>query len=46
MRTYKEEYQFWLDNPALSEEEWAELNSISDNEQEEEDDVEYCIRGK
>lgn len=34
MRTYKEEYQFWLDNPALSEAEWAELNSISEDEQE------------
>ena len=34
MRTYKEEYQRWLDNPALSESEWAELNSIADDEKE------------
>ena len=26
-RNYKEEYQHWLDSPALSEEEWAELNA-------------------
>ena len=22
MRSYKEEYQYWLDSPALSEDEW------------------------
>ena len=33
-RNYKEEYQHWLDSPALSEEEWAELNSIRDDEKE------------
>ena len=33
-RTYKEEYQHWLDSPALSEEEWAELNAIRDDEKE------------
>lgn len=31
---YKEEYQRWLDSPALSEHEWAELNSIADDEKE------------
>ena len=25
MRNYKEEYERWLDSPALSEKEWAEL---------------------
>ena len=34
MRTYKEEYQHWLDNPALSESEWAELNAIAEDEKE------------
>ena len=33
-RNYKEEYQHWLDSPALSEEEWAELNAIADDEKE------------
>lgn len=33
-RNYKEEYQHWLDSPALNEEEWAELNSIADDEKE------------
>ena len=33
-RSYKEEYQHWLDSPALSEEEWAELNAIRDDEKE------------
>jgi phosphoglucomutase len=28
-RTYKEEYQHWLDSPALNEQEWEELNSIA-----------------
>lgn len=32
MTNYKEEYQHWLDSPALSEEEWKELNSISGDE--------------
>ena len=31
MRNYREEYQHWLDNPALSESEWAELNAIADD---------------
>ena len=31
---YKEEYQHWLDSPALSEQEWEELNSISGDEKE------------
>ena len=34
MRNYKEEYQRWLDSPALSEAEWAELNAIADDEKE------------
>ena len=34
MRNYKEEYQRWLDSPALSESEWEELNSIADDEKE------------
>ncbi len=34
MRNYKEEYQRWLDSPALSEQEWAELNSIAEDEKE------------
>ena len=29
MRNYKEEYQRWLDSPALTEEEWRELDAIS-----------------
>ena len=33
-RNYKEEYQHWLDSPALNEEEWAELNSIAEDEKE------------
>ena len=31
-RNYKEEYQHCLDSPALSEEEWAELNAIAGDE--------------
>jgi len=31
---YKEEYQRWLDSPSLSESEWAELNSIANDEKE------------
>ena len=34
MRNYKEEYQHWLDSPALSEDEWAELNAIANDEKE------------
>ena len=34
MRNYKEEYQRWLDSPALSEKEWNELNTIADDEKE------------
>ncbi len=34
MRSYKEEYQYWLDSPALSEDEWKELSSIADDEKE------------
>ena len=33
-RNYKEEYQRWLDSPALSEAEWEELNSIANDEKE------------
>lgn len=31
---YKEEYQRWLDSPALSNAEWEELNAIRDDEKE------------
>ena len=34
MRNYKEEYQRWLDSPALSEQEWEELNAIADDDKE------------
>ena len=34
MSNYKAEYQRWLDSPALSEAEWAELNAIADDEKE------------
>ncbi|MBR3292970.1 MAG: phospho-sugar mutase [Oscillospiraceae bacterium] len=34
MRSYKEEYQHWLDSPALNEQEWAELDAIADDEKE------------
>lgn len=34
MRNYKEEYQHWLDSPALSEQEWEELNAIAEDEKE------------
>lgn len=34
MKSYKDEYQLWLDSPALSESEWEELNSIADDEKE------------
>ena len=34
MRNYKEEYQRWLDSPALSEQEWEELNAIAGDEKE------------
>lgn len=33
-RSYKEEYQHWLDSPALNESEWEELNSIAEDEEE------------
>ena len=33
MRNYKEEYERWLDSPALSEKEWAELDAISGDDQ-------------
>ena len=32
MRTFKEEYQRWLDSPALSEAEWQELKAIENDE--------------
>ena len=32
--TYMENYQHWLDSPAISEEEWSELSSISGNDKE------------
>jgi len=34
MRTFMEEYRRWLDSPALSESEWAELNAIGNDEKE------------
>ena len=34
MRNYKEEFQRWFDSPALSEEEWKELDAIKDDEKE------------
>ena len=34
MSTYMEEYQRWLDSPALSEEEWRELDAIRSDEKE------------
>lgn len=34
MRTFMDEYQHWLDSPALSEAEWEELNAISGDEKE------------
>ena len=34
MRTYKEEYQRWLDSPALSEAEWQELKAIENDDHE------------
>ena len=34
MRSYKEEYQYWLDSPALGEEEWKELSAIAGDEKE------------
>ena len=34
MSNYLKEYKRWLDNPALNEDEWAELNAIADDEKE------------
>ena len=34
MRNYMEEYQRWLDSPALSNAEWEELNAIRDDNKE------------
>lgn len=34
MRTFQEEYQRWLDSPALSESEWQELKAIEGDEKE------------
>jgi len=34
MRTFMEEYQHWLDSPALSESEWSELDAIRGDEKE------------
>ena len=33
-KTYMDEYMHWLNSPALSEEEWEELDSIKDDEKE------------
>ena len=32
MRNFKEEFEHWLDSPSLSEQEWAELDSIRNDE--------------
>ena len=34
MKTFKEEYQHWLDSPALSEAEWQELKAIENDDKE------------
>lgn len=34
MTDYMEKFQHWLDSPALTEKEWAELNEIKDNTEE------------
>lgn len=34
MKTYKDEYQHWLDSPSLNEAEWAQLNAIGSDEKE------------
>ena len=34
MSTFMQEYRRWMDSPALSEEEWTELNAISGDEKE------------
>lgn len=34
MTNYQERYQYWLDSPALSEDEWKELSSIADDDEE------------
>lgn len=34
MKTYKEAYQYWLDSPALSEQEWNELSAIAEDDEE------------
>ena len=33
-KPYKEEYEHWLNSPALSEAEWEELNAIRNDEKE------------
>ena len=35
--TWRETYEKWLNSPALSEEEWKELDAIRDNDKEIED---------
>ena len=34
VKTFKEEYQHWLDSPALSEAEWQELKAIENDDKE------------
>ncbi len=34
MRTYREEYEYWMDSPALNDSEWQELSAIADDEKE------------
>ena len=41
MMDYRKEYERWLDSPALSEDEWKELDAIRDNE----DEIKSRFRG-
>ncbi|MBR4393867.1 MAG: phospho-sugar mutase [Oscillospiraceae bacterium] len=34
MSSYREEFERWMDSPALSEEEWSELNAIAEDDKE------------
>ncbi|NCC68587.1 MAG: hypothetical protein EOM14_10430, partial [Clostridia bacterium] len=34
VNNYRERYQYWLDSPALSEDEWKELSAIADDDEE------------
>ena len=41
MTDYRKEYERWLDSPALSDEEWHELDAIRDND----DEIKSRFRG-